>query len=401
MRAGGPRSTEKELLCDLCVLRGKHRLEINYMKIVDLKLTGLSGGTVEGGWAEELTPEDNINTIVEVITDDGLIGVGSAMTSSALVEAAAKLLRPFLIGERADEPARVSEKLRQHTFWQGRGGAVEHAISGIDIALWDLFGKVVEEPVARLLGGVYRNKIKPYGSLLFDEIDPLREKLQAAVARGFKAIKLGWKPFGRRDDRTDEKLVQTARDAVGAGVELMVDAGGSDAFWPHGYKWALRTSQMLANYDVVWFEEALPPDDIAGFAELRRHSPVPIATGEVFTRRQSFWPLFQQHAVDIVQPDCTKCGGLTEAWRIAWMAYEHNIQWVPHGWNTAVGLAADLQLAGAMPVARYVEFLTPSPYMEELVTVPFKPDADGMLPVLDKPGLGIELNREAMRRYGG
>jgi len=173
------------------------------MKIIDLRLTGLSGGTVEGGWAEELTPEDNINTIVEVITDAGLIGVGSAMTSSSLVEASVKLLRPFLIGERADEPARVSEKLRQHTFWQGRGGAVEHAISGIDIALWDLFGKVVNQPVGRLLGGMYRNRIKPYGSLLFDEVDSLREKLKAAVARGFKAIKLGWKPFGRRDVKTD------------------------------------------------------------------------------------------------------------------------------------------------------------------------------------------------------
>ena len=145
-----------------------------------------------------------------------------------------------------------------------------------------------------MLGGNYRTKIKPYGSLLFDEVDPLRAKLKAAVARGFRAIKLGWKPFGRRDAKTDELLVRTARETVGPGVEIMVDAGGSDAFWPHGYKWALRTAQMLAEYDVVWFEEALPPDDLAGFAELRRHSPVPIATGEVFTRRQSFRPLFEQ-----------------------------------------------------------------------------------------------------------
>src|SRR5205809_2440080 len=150
------------------------------MKIADLRLTGLAGGTVEGGWAEELTPADNINTIVEVMTDDGLIGIGSAMTSAALVGAAVQLLRPLVIGERADEPARVSEKLRQHTFWQGRGGAVEHAISGIDIALWDLFGKICRQPVARLLGGNYRNRIKPYGSLLFDYPDKLREKLKAA-----------------------------------------------------------------------------------------------------------------------------------------------------------------------------------------------------------------------------
>jgi L-alanine-DL-glutamate epimerase-like enolase superfamily enzyme len=96
----------------------------------------------------------------------------------------------------------------------------------------------------------------------------------------------------------------------------------------------------------------------------------------------------------------TKCGGLTEAWRIAWMAYEHNVQWVPHGWNTAIGLAADIQLACAMPVAKYVEFLSPSPYIDELILNPFKPDADGMLTIPDKPGLGIELNRDALERYG-
>jgi len=370
------------------------------MKIADIKFTGLTGGTVEGGWAEELTPEDDVHTVVEVITDEGLVGIGGVFTSSAIVGASLKLLRPFLIGERADEPARVSEKLRQNTFWQGRGGSVEHTISGIDIALWDLFGKLMNQPVARLLGGVYRNKIKPYGSLLFAEVDPLREKLKQAVARGFKAIKLGWKPFGRRDAKTDELLISTARDTVGPGVEIMVDAGGSDAYWPHGYKWALRTAQMLAAYDVVWFEEALPPDDLAGFAELRRHAPLPISTGECFTRRQSFWPLFQQECVDIVQPGCTKCGGLTEAWRIAWMAYEHNVQWVPHGWNTAIGLAADIQLACAMPVAKYVEFLSPSPYIDELILNSFRPDADGMLTLPDKPGLGIELNRDALKRFG-
>jgi D-galactarolactone cycloisomerase len=370
------------------------------VKIAELRLTGLTGGTVEGGWAKELTPEDNVHTIVEVVTDEGLIGVGSTFTSRDLVAAAAKLLGPFLIGERADEPARVSEKLRQSTFWQGRGGSVEHAISGIDIALWDLFGKLLNQPVARLLGGIYRTRIKPYGSLLFDEPDPLRAKLKGATARGFQAIKLGWKPFGRRDAKTDELLVRTARETVGPGVELMVDAGGSEAFWPHGYKWALRTAQMLAAYDVVWFEEALPPDDLAGFVELRRHSPVPIATGEVLTRRQSFRPLLEQHAVDVVQPDCTKCGGLTEAWRIAWSAYEHNVLWVPHGWNTAVGLAADVQLACALPVAKYVEFLTPSPYVDDLIRTPFRPDAEGFLTLPDKPGLGIELNRAALEHYG-
>jgi L-alanine-DL-glutamate epimerase-like enolase superfamily enzyme len=370
------------------------------MKIVDIRLTGLSGGTVEGGWANELKPEDDLNTVVEIITDEGLVGVGSAMTSKALVAGAVKLLRPLLLGERADEPARVTEKLRQTTFWQGRGGAVEHAISGIDIALWDLMGKVCNQPVARLLGGCYRDKIKPYGSMLFDEPGPLRDKLQHAVARGFKAIKLGWRPFGRRDARTDELLVRTARETVGPNVELMVDAGGSEQFWPHGYKWALQTARMLAQYDIVWFEEALPPDDLEGYIELRRQAPLPIATGEVLTRRQSFRPFIEKHAVDIIQPDCTKCGGLTESLRIGWLAQEHNVLLVPHGWNTALGLAADLHLTAALPVARYVEFLTPSPYLDELVTVTFRPDAEGYLHVPTRPGLGIELNPDALRKYG-
>jgi L-alanine-DL-glutamate epimerase-like enolase superfamily enzyme len=370
------------------------------MKISDVRITGLAGGTVEGGWTNELKPEDDLHTVVEVLTDEGLIGLGSAMTSKALVEGAVKLLRPLLIGERADEPARVTENLRQSLFWQGRGGAVEHAISGIDIALWDLMGKVCNQPVARLLGGYYRDRIKPYGSILFEEPGLLREKIQGALARGFKALKLGWRPFGRRDRRTDELLVRTAREAVGPEIELMVDAGGSERFWPHGYKWALETAKMLADYKITWFEEPLPPDDLDGFIELRRQAQLPIATGEVLTRRQSFWPFLRRQAVDIIQPDTTKCGGVTESWRIAWMAYEHNILWVPHGWNTAIGLAADLHLAAAVPVARYVEYLTPSPYIEEIIIAPFKLDAEGYLPIPDRPGLGIELNREALKRFG-
>ncbi|MFO0881368.1 MAG: mandelate racemase/muconate lactonizing enzyme family protein [Gemmataceae bacterium] len=370
------------------------------MKIVDVRVIGLSGGTVDGGWPQGNKPEEDLNTLVEVVTDEGLIGIGSCMTSKSLIQAGVQLLRPHLIGERADEPARVTEKLRQATFWQGRGGAVEHAISGIDIGLWDLFGKITNQPVSRLLGGNYRSRIKPYGSILFDEPGPLRETLHATVRRGFKAIKLGWRPFGRRDRRTDELLIRTARDTVGPDIELMVDAGGSEQYWPHGYKWALETAKMLADYDIVWFEEALPPDDLEGFIELRRHSPVPIATGEVLTRRQSFRPFLERGAVDIIQPDSTKCGGLTEAWRIAWMAYDHNIQWVPHGWNTAVGLAADLHLSAAMPVARYVEYLTPCVYLDEIITEPFYPDAEGYLTIPEKPGLGIELNREALNRLG-
>lgn len=371
------------------------------MRIRDILVHHLIGGTVDGGWPEGHEPEDDLHALVEVVTDEGLSGIGSVFTNSALVEAGVKTLRPHWENESAIEPERVSEKLRQSMFWQGRGGSIEHVISGIDIALWDLFGKVCGQPVARLLGGYYRKKIKPYASILFDEPGPLAERIQAVMARGFRAIKLGWRPFGRRNSEFDELLVRTARNTAGPDIDLLVDAGGSEQFWPHGYKWALRTSHILADYDIGWFEEALPPDDIEGFIRLRNASPVPIAGGEVLTRRQSFQPWLERGAFDIVQPDATKCGGLTEARRIAWMAYDHNIQFVSHGWNTAVGLAADLHLAAAIPVARYVEYLTPAPYIEEIITTPFRLDADGQLTIPETPGLGIEIDRAALKRFSG
>lgn len=369
------------------------------MRIKEILAHPLLGGTVDGGWPAGHQPEDDLHTLVEVVTDSGLTGIGSVYTSSALVSTAIETLRPYWRDESALEPERVSEKLRQSTFWQGRGGTLEHLISGIDIALWDLFGKVCGQPLSRLLGGDYRHKVKPYASILFDEPDLLAERVRTLARRGFRAIKLGWRPFGRRNSAFDELLVRTAREAVGPDVDILVDAGGSEQFWPHGYKWALRTAQMLAEYQVGWFEEALPPDDIEGFVRLREHAPVPIAGGEVLTRRQSFMPWIERGALDIVQPDATKCGGITEARRIAWMAYDHNIQFVSHGWNTAIGLAADLHLAAAIPVARYVEYLTPAPYIDRLLQKPFQLDGDGCLTVPTGPGLGIELDRDALRDF--
>jgi L-alanine-DL-glutamate epimerase-like enolase superfamily enzyme len=276
---------------------------------------------------------------------------------------------------------------------------LEHVISGIDIALWDVFGKICGQPVARLLGGYYRRKIQPYASILFDEPQRLAENLRDVIDRGFRAVKLGWRPFGRQDARFDELLIRTARDAAGPDVELLVDAGGSEQFWPHGYKWALRTAQMLAAYDIGWFEEPLPPDDIEGFIRLRAAAPLPIAGGEVLTRRQAFREWIERGALDIVQPDATKCGGLSEARRIAWQAQDHNVQFVSHGWNTAVGLAADLHLAAALPVALYVEYLTPAPYIDDMLLTPFALDDTGCLTIPDAPGLGIELNRDTLQRF--
>ncbi|HVF09289.1 MAG TPA: enolase C-terminal domain-like protein, partial [Abditibacteriaceae bacterium] len=184
-------------------------------------------------------------------------------------------------------------------------------------------------------------------------------------------------------------------------VELMVDAGGSDAYWPHGYKWAINTARMLANYDVVWFEEALRPDDFDGYIKLTEHSPVPIASCEVLTRRQAFLPWIERRAVDYIQPDVTKVGGLSEEHRIGQYADDHSILMVPHGWNTAVGLAADLQLVAAAANARWVEYLTPSPFIEDLCATPPVMDADGYLAIPDAPGLGFEWNLDGIARHTG
>lgn len=369
------------------------------MKICEVEVCPLTGATVDGGWPQGHEPQENLHTLLLVRTDEGLVGHGSCFTSGKLVTGAVELLWPLLRGESAVEPERVSEKLRQSSFWQGRGGAVEHAISGLDIALWDLMGQACGQPVSRLLGGNYRQRIKPYGSILFDEPEALARQLESVVARGFQAIKMGWRPFGRRSRQFDELLVRTARKTVGDNVELMVDAGGSEQFWPHGVNWARNTASMLAEYNIVWFEEPLPPDDLAGYRELTRVSPVPIAGGEVLTRRQSFQPWIEQRAVDILQPDCTKNGGLSESRRIAWLAYDHNVQVVPHGWNTAVGLAADLQFTAAIPVARYVEYLTPCAYIDELTTEPFRLDEQGYLTIPTRPGLGIEVDPQRLTRF--
>lgn len=369
------------------------------MRIREIRAAGLRGATPEGGWDEELRPDDCVHTLIAVITDEGPVGLGSVFTSDRLVKAALALLEPLYRGENALEPERVSEKLHQNTFWLGRGGSVTHTISGIDIALWDLLGKAAGQPVGRLLGGRYRDRVRPYASLLMQEPGPLAEHLARLKPQGFRAFKIGWGPFGRQSIAMDEAIVRAAREAIGPDSLLMVDAGGSDAFWTQGYKWALRTSQMLAAFDVAWFEEPLKPDNLNDYVALRRHSPVPIAGGEVLTRRQSFQPWLEAGAFDVVQPDVTKCGGISEERRIAWMAQEHGVRFIPHGWNTAVGVAADLQLASAFPETDLVEYLTGSPYVDDIAAGGWRLDADGMLPIPDAPGLGLELDRGALARY--
>jgi L-alanine-DL-glutamate epimerase-like enolase superfamily enzyme len=287
------------------------------VKLKRITAAGLRGATPEGGWSNELRPDDVVHTLVAVHTDTGAVGVGSVFSNDALVRAA------------------------------------------------------------------------------------LAARLEPLVAQGFRAFKIGWGPFGRGLSADDEAIVARAREAIGSGAQLMVDAGASDGFWPHGLTWALRTADMLAAYDVAWFEEPLRPDALEDHRELRRQARVPIAGGEVLTRRQSFRPWIEGRALDVVQPDVTKVGGLSEQRRIAWAAQDHDLAFVGHGWNTAVGLAADLHLAAALPHTDLVEYVTGSPYVDELTVDGFALDADGMLPVPAAPGLGIALDPDAVERLTG
>jgi L-alanine-DL-glutamate epimerase-like enolase superfamily enzyme len=229
----------------------------------------------------------------------------------------------------------------------------------------------------------------------------LAEHLHSIRSQGFQAFKIGWGPFGRQSDELDERIVRAAREAVGPDAMLMVDAGASDAFWPQGYKWAARTAEMLDGYGVSWFEEPLSPDNLRDYVLLRKDSLVPIAGGEVLTRRQAFVPWLQGGAFDIVQPDVTKVGGISEERRIAWMAEENGVRFIPHGWNTALGLAADLQLASANKNTDLVEYLTGSPFIDDISETEWQLDADGNLPIPGGPGLGVSLDLDAVEKYTG
>src|SRR3982750_658311 len=192
------------------------------MKITEIRAAGLRHGTPEGGWSNEIRPDDCVHTLIAVVTDEGVTGWGSVFTNDQLVQGALGALEPLYADENPLEPERVSEKLHANTFWMGRGGSITHAISGIDIAMWDILGKAPAQPVGRLLGGRYRERVRPYASLLMREPSALADALAAVTAQGFRAFKIGWGPFGRQSSATDEAIVSAARDAIPGGSPLMV-----------------------------------------------------------------------------------------------------------------------------------------------------------------------------------
>ena len=244
---------------------------------------------------------------------------GAASTRTMhLVRGALEVLRPLYAGrECAGAGAGEREAAPKHVLAGPRRFDYAHDQRHRHCAVG--YPGQGDGPARRATAGrpLSRDACSPYASLLMDEPAPLRAHLEEIKAQGFRAFKMGWGPFGRVSAEMDEEIVRTAREAVGEDAWLMVDAGGSDAYWTNGYKWALRTAHMLADYDVYWFEEPLSPDALEDYVQLRRAAPVPISGGEVLTRRQSFQPWLQAGAFDIVQPDVTKVGGISEERRIA------------------------------------------------------------------------------------
>jgi L-alanine-DL-glutamate epimerase-like enolase superfamily enzyme len=367
------------------------------MKITDVEAIHLRLPNVE-----EIADGTQDVLVVKVHTDAGLVGVGEVTSQSyvckAVVEAPQSAERRHGLAQilRGQDPLDVEglwRRMYYHTNRYGRRGAAVHAISGVDIALWDLRGKALGRPVFELLGGAHRKDVRAYASYLFGP-DPsaTAELARRAVDLGLTAVKFGWGPFGR-DEAADLAQVEAARRTVGDGVDLMVDAGQC---WDAAT--ALRRAERLEPFRPAWLEEPLSQDDLAGYAELCPRSPVPIAAGEGGVTIWDFDELIRC-GVHVLQPDVAFCGGLTVCREASRSAEAAGRRCVPHCFSTGINLAASLHWMASRPGGDLVEYcLRPSPLMRQLVR-DLPPLADGRVPVPQGPGLGIELDEAVVGRY--
>jgi L-alanine-DL-glutamate epimerase-like enolase superfamily enzyme len=340
--------------------------------------------------------------VVRIHTDEGLIGIGEVTSQSYVCKAcfdaprsAARRhgLTSILVGEDPLEPEALWETMYYETNRYGRRGAAIHAISGADIALWDIKGQAEGKPIYELLGGSHRTSVRAYASVLFgDTPDDTAALAEEFVQLGLTAVKFGWGPFGQ-DPAVDLAHVQSARDVLGEQCDLMVDAGHA---WD--VSTAIRRAELLAPLNLVWLEEPLAQDDRRGYAELCRQSPIPIAAGEGDVTHFDFEDLIDC-GVHVIQPDVAFCGGLTVCRRVSDMCAQHSRRAVPHCFSTGINLAASLHWMASVPNGDLVEYcLRPSPLMRKLVKN-LPPLINGRVPVPDAPGLGIELDAEIIREF--
>ncbi|MGH2457590.1 MAG: mandelate racemase/muconate lactonizing enzyme family protein [Chloroflexota bacterium] len=341
---------------------------------------------------------DAIETcLVRVTTDDGQYGWGEAQAPivpevvGILVE---RLLGPVLIGRDPFDRDVLWHEMFDTTRVRGHGaGFLLQAISALDIALWDLVGKATGQPVYQLLGGRYRDRVEVYRSgLPATTLEGRVDLARAAVKEGFRGIKV----FLGHDPSTDLDNVRALRQAIGPRVRLMVDG-----HWMYDRQTALRLGRLYEREDVFWLEAPLDPADLRGHAELARALDLPIALGEVEQTRTQFLDLLQAGAVDVIQPDVGRAGGLTESRKIAALAETFGVPCAPHhGVGVGPLIAAGLHLAAAIPNFLLAEY---QPQMHRtMATLVDEPPRleDGFLRVPDRPGLGIDLvDVEEVERY--
>jgi L-rhamnonate dehydratase len=342
--------------------------------------------------------------IVKVHTDEGITGIGEV--DSAPLAVKGMILGPYshttssglanlLIGEDPLETEYLWQKMYRANIYAGRFGIGLHAISGIDIALWDIKGKKFGVPIWKLLGGGFRKKIRCYASVLFEATpEDTRETAQRISQQGFTAAKFGWGPIGQ-DASIDVALVASAREGLGKSRSLMVDAGLA---WDA--KTAIQRAHAFSEYDIFWLEEPLAPDDYEGYRRLTQATPIRIAAGEEESGRQTFRRLIEEGGIDVVQVDLTRCGGFTEAMKIATMAADHGLVVANHGFTTYINVSAALHWLNSVPNALIAEFVVQeNTNLRELVTRQRIRARDGYLDVPQEPGLGVELDEEAVARF--
>lgn len=343
--------------------------------------------------------------LVEIETEDGIVGWGECYGPSAVARAFIESqLAGQIIGRDPFDVEVIWEHLYNRIKDYGQTGMAIAAISGIDIALWDIIGKSTGKPVHKLIGGAFRSEVQAYATgLYFIQMDRVTEEAveeaQKFVSEGFRAIKM---KIGLGSLQKDIDRVAAVREAIGPGIRLMVDAN-------HCYSVpnAIRLGRKLQELDIDWFEEPIAPEDVDGYVEVTRALDMAVAGGENDFTRFGFRDKIVRKAMDIVQPDVCAAGGLTECKKIAAMASAHGVECVPHAWGSAVGLAATIHFLASLPdqppclVPQPVllEFeQEENPFRDFLAREPIVQKA-GIVAVPGGPGLGIEVDREIIKKY--
>jgi L-alanine-DL-glutamate epimerase-like enolase superfamily enzyme len=340
--------------------------------------------------------------LIRIETDAGITGWGEVdgcpWVVKAIVEAPMSHtlvtgLRALLIGEDPLETARLWHKMYQGTLYYGREGAVIQAMAGIDLALWDIKGKALGEPVWKLLGGRMRDRLRVYASNMFQFTpEATAERVRKAKGEGFTAAKFGWEPFGR-DPKTDCAYLDAMRAAAGDGFDLMLDVG---LVWDATT--TIQRAKLFEPYDLFWIEEPLPPDDLEGYGRVSRAISQRLAAGEEECTLRGFARLIDQGGIGLAQIDLTRCG-LTQSMQIAAYAASKGVAVANHNFTTDINTAASLHFLAAVPNALVLEYcVEPSEISRRLIRNPIRLE-DGYMRVPEEPGLGVEPDLAVVEKY--